>query len=272
MMTIEHKEAARALAGVRHVVLDMDGTICEGDRLYQCSVSFFQTLAKMQIGRSFLTNNSSRSCNAHIRQLASLGLRIARHELYTSTLHTAEYLRRELPSVRRLFILGTASMRRELTRMGFEDVDEMPDAVLVGFDKELGYKRLCKAGYWIARGCPFLATHPDQFCPSNLPTLLIDCGAITACLERATGKRCVVLGKPHASMLSAAIAAAGVTNKQSLMVGDRLNTDVAMAAAAGVRSVHINREMDLALYGKGRFAPDLAVRSLADLDALFQKS
>ncbi len=272
MLTIEKRGGARVLAGVRHVVLDMDGTICEGARLYECTKSFFKTLAQLQISHSFLTNNSSRSREAHIRHLASMGLRIARNELYTSTQHAAEYLRRKLPAVRRLFILGTTSMRRELSRMGFEDVDEAPDAVLVGFDKELVYKRLCKAGYWIARGCPFLATHPDRVCPSDLPTLLIDCGAITACLEKATGRQSMVLGKPDASMLLSAIAVAGVGAGQTLMVGDRLDTDVAMAVAAGVRSAHINAAMDRSLYAREARAPDIAVRDLADLEILFRKT
>lgn len=82
----------------------------------------------------------------------------------------------------------------------------------------------------------------------------------------------MVLGKPDASMLLSAIAVAGVSAGQTLMVGDRLDTDVAMAVAAGVRSAHINAAMDRSLYARGARAPDIAVRDLADLEILFRKT
>ncbi len=259
------------LADVRHVLLDMDGTICEGGRLYDCTKPFLQMLDERKIGHTFLTNNSSRSVDAHVRHFAAMGLRISREELYTSTLNAADYLSKKLPGARRLFSLGTESMRLELSRLGFEDVDESPDAVLVGFDNEPVYARLCTAGHWIAQGRPFLSTHPDRLCPSDQPTLLIDCGCITACLERATGKQSVILGKPSPAMLNAAIAAVGVKPWQTLMVGDRLDTDIAMANASGARSAHINPTGHCSSAGRDGCEPDLVVRNLGELSDLFSQ-
>jgi ribonucleotide monophosphatase NagD (HAD superfamily) len=85
--------------------------------------------------------------------------------------------------VRRLFVLGTVSMSRELEEAGFgltsESATDEPDAMLVGFDTELTFSRLCRAAYWIKQGKSFIATHPDRVCPTDQPTMLVDCGSIS---------------------------------------------------------------------------------------------
>ena len=84
-------------------------------------------------------------------------------------------------------------MSRELEAAGFaltaDSASDEPDGVLVGFDTELTYARLCRAAYWISKGKPFVATHPDRVCPTDQPTVLVDCGAICAALERSGGAR-----------------------------------------------------------------------------------
>ena len=77
-------------------------------------------------------------------------------------------------------------------------VDENPEAVIVSFDKTLTYKRLCEASWFIYNGVPGFSTHPDVFCPTDQPTRLVDCGAISRCVELATGKTLRQLGKPDA--------------------------------------------------------------------------
>ena len=99
------------------------------------------------------------------------------------------------------------------------------------------YERLCRAAYWIDAGLPFLATHPDLICPTDEPTVLVDCGAICACLSAATGRRPVVLGKPEPTMLLDLCERLGLSNEQVAMVGDRVYTDIAMAQKADVFSV-----------------------------------
>jgi len=113
-----------------------------------------------------------------------------------------------MPAVRRLFVLGTASMSRELASAGFvlsaDSASDVPDGVLVGFDTDLKFARLCRAAYWISKGKPFIATHPDRVCPTDRPTVLVDCGSICAALKEAAGRGPdVVLGKPDPCMLRA---------------------------------------------------------------------
>jgi NagD protein len=171
-----------------------------------------------------------------------MGIDVDVEDVYSSMHATLEYLRRELPDVRRPFVLGTASLQREFESEGYavagESADEAPDAVVVAFDTGLIYERLCRAAYWIAEGIPFIATHPDRVCPTDRPTVLVDCGSICAALEQATGRAPIAVpGKPSPMMLAGLMQRRGVEQAELAMVGDRLYTDIAMANAAGVLSV-----------------------------------
>src|SRR5436305_3771955 len=102
-----------SLRDIRHVALDMDGTIYHGDTLFDCAPPFLRLLKELRIGYTFLTNNPSRSVADYLSHLAKLGVPIEREQLYTSTEATIEYLREEHPGLTRLFVLGTESMYRE---------------------------------------------------------------------------------------------------------------------------------------------------------------
>jgi NagD protein len=162
--------------------------------------------------------------------------------MYTSTQASIEFLREAMPRVRRLFVLGTSSMRAEIESAGFTVTDDSatdePDAVLVGFDTDLQYSRLCRAAYWIKAGKPFLASHPDRICPTDEPTVLVDCGAICAALYEAAGRAPdAVLGKPDPRMLHGLLRRHSLAPEDLAMVGDRLYTDVEMARRAGCMGV-----------------------------------
>jgi NagD protein len=175
-----------------------------------------------------------------------------------------------MPAVRRLFVLGTARMSRELEGAGFtltaDSPSEEPDGVLVGFDTELTYARLCRAAYWISKGKPFVATHPDRVCPTDQPTVLVDCGAICAALEQASGRAPdVVLGKPDPCMLRGILSRHSLAPAQLAMVGDRLYTDMAMARQAGALGVLVLTGETTATAGVNYSpAPDLVVSGLAE--------
>lgn len=226
------------LCQIRHVVLDMDGTIYRGSRLFECTRPFLSRLSSLGIGHTFLTNNTSRSKSDYVQKLRSMGIEAVEDDLYTSADSTIAYLRESLPGVRRLALLGTPSLCRQFEQEGFAvDWDE-PEAVVVGFDTTLTYERLCRAAWWISRGLPFLATHPDLVCPTDEPTVLVDCGAICACLSAATGgRRPVVLGKPDPAILHGVCHKHGLEPCEVAMIGDRLYTDIAMAQRAGAVSV-----------------------------------
>ena len=114
-----HEELLARLRRIRHVALDMDGTIYMGMSLFAWTQPFLAELRELGIGYSFLTNNPSKSIADYLRKLESLGIRATREEMYTTTLATIDYLREHHPSARRLFLLGTPSMVAEFEAAGF---------------------------------------------------------------------------------------------------------------------------------------------------------
>jgi NagD protein len=252
-------------------VLDLDGTIYRGGTLFAETLPFLALLQQLGVGRTFLTNNSSKSTQDYLARLQQLGIPVAPEELYTSTLATIEYLRRRRPNCKRLFILGTPTMIAEMTAAGFESTADSardePDAVLVGFDTTLQYDRLCRTAWWIAQGKPFFATHPDRICPTDQPTVLVDCGAMCAALREATGRAPdVVLGKPDPCMIRGILRRHHLQPRQLAMVGDRLYTDMAMARRAGAVAVLVlTGETQAADVRGAANRPDLVVRGLAEL-------
>jgi NagD protein len=248
----------------------MDGTIYSGGTLFESTRPFLALLAELGIGHTFLTNNSSKSAKDYLAHLGKIGIVATADQLYTSTQATIEHLKQRMPAVRRLFVLGTASMSRELASAGFvltaDSASDVPDAVLVGFDTDLKFARLCRAAYWISKGKPFIATHPDRVCPTDRPTVLVDCGSICAALKEAAGRAPdVVLGKPDPCMLRGILSRHSLAPAQLAMVGDRLYTDMAMARQAGALGVLVltgeTTATGVAIYSP---APDVVVSGLAE--------
>lgn len=262
---------ADPLRQIRHVALDMDGTIYRGGTLFESTRPFLAVLRELGIGYTFLTNNSSKSAKDYLEHLRGLGIAATAGQLYTSTQATIEYLREEEPELRRLFVLGTASLQQEMKEAGFtltaESAADVPEAVLVGFDTELTFTRLCRAAYWIQQGKLFIATHPDRVCPTDEPTVLVDCGSLCGALERATGRApSVVLGKPEPRMLRGILHRHALAPEQLAMVGDRLYTDMAMARSTGVLGVLVlTGETTAAEAAQQAPTPDLVVTGLAEL-------
>lgn len=259
------------LQKIRHVALDMDGTIYRGSTLFDCTRPFLAQLTGLGIGYTFLTNNSSKSVKDYITQLQAMGIAATADQIYTSTNATLEFLREAMPAVRRLFVLGTTSMRAEISAAGFtltaESAGDEPDAVLVGFDTELTFARLCRAAYWIKQGKPFLASHPDRICPTDEPTVWVDCGAICAALKEATGRGPdAVLGKPSPQMLRGLLQKYDLRPDHLVMVGDRLYTDIVMARQAGVLGILVlSGEATSEEAVRHSPPPDLVVADLAAL-------
>jgi HAD superfamily hydrolase (TIGR01450 family) len=225
------------LAAIRHVVLDLDGTLYRGSRLFDATLPFLSQLKAWKLGVTFLTNNTSRSKADYVQKLAAFGISVSEADIYTPADSTLAYLQAQLAAVKSIGVLGTPSLCRQFEQAGYHVTWDQPQAVIVGFDTTLTYERLCQAAYWIARGLPFIATHPDLVCPTDEPTVLVDCGALCACLTAATGRSPLVLGKPDPGILLNLCERHGLTPRQLAMVGDRIYTDMAMAQRAGAIAV-----------------------------------
>jgi NagD protein len=249
----------------------MDGTIYRGNSLFEFTNPFLASLTGLGISYSFLTNNSSKSVKDYVVHLNKLGVAATTDQIYTSTQATLEYLQGTLPSVKRLFVLGSRGMCEEVAAAGYglaaDNSADEPDAVLVGFDLELTYPRLCRAAYWIKRGKPFIASHPDRICPTDQPTVLVDCGSICAALKEAAGRGPdAVLGKPDPRMLHGLLHRRNLWPENLAMVGDRLYTDMEMARRADVLGVLVlTGEATAEDARQHNPPPDLVLSDLAEL-------
>lgn len=270
----EHGELMERLRRIRHVALDMDGTIYMGMSLFPYTQAFLRGLREQGIGYSFLTNNPSKCIDDYLHKLAKLGIEATRDEMYTTALATIDYIKARYPAARRLFLLGTPSMISEFEAAGFESctdsADDVPDVVVAAFDMTLQYDRLCRAAWWVKQGVPYIATNPDRVCPTDLPTVLVDCGSICACIEHATGRRPdITLGKPDPNMLSGILARHGLQPSEIVMVGDRIYTDVQMAHNAGAMGVLVlSGETTLDVADKADPQPHITADSIEILGRL----
>lgn len=236
------EELMARLRNIRHVALDMDGTIYMGGSLFDFTKPFLARLRRLGITYSFLTNNPSKSIADYLAKLEAMGIEATEEEMYTTALATIDYIRTHYPEAKRLFLLGTPSMRSEFEKAGFisaeDDPADCPDVVVAAFDMTLQYSRLCRAAWWASQGVPYIATNPDRVCPTDQEVVLVDCGSICKCIEHATGRQPdITLGKPDPNMLTGVRQRYGLEAEQIAMVGDRIYTDIEMAHNAGAFGV-----------------------------------
>ena len=227
-----HDELMERLRKLKHFALDMDGTIYLGATLFPYTKAFLGGVKEMGLNYSFLTNNPSAGIADYLAKLAKLGIEATREEMYTTSIATIDYIRTHYPE----------AMIAEFEKAGYvstaDSADDVPDAVVVAFDKTLQYDRLCRAAWWISQGLPYVATNPDRVCPTDQKVVLVDCGSICECLAHATGRRPdITLGKPDPNMLSGILGRFGYESDEVAMVGDRIYTDIEMAHNAGAFGV-----------------------------------
>lgn len=272
------KKLKEELRNIRHVALDMDGTIYMGSSLFPFTIPFLNKLTRLGITYSFLTNNPSKSIDDYLLKLAKMGIHATEEEIYNTTIATIDYLHSHYPNAKRLFLLGTPSMISQFEKAGFistqDDPTDVPDAIIAAFDMTLQYSRLCRAAWWISQGLPYLATNPDFVCPTNEQTVLVDCGSICKCLEGATGRKPdITLGKPDPNMLIGIQQQKHLQPEQIAMVGDRIYTDIAMAHNANAFGcLVLSGETTLEVAKAAPRQPSLIVQNIEELGNLLEEA
>ncbi len=220
-------------------LMDMDGTLYLGNRLYPFTKDLLKTLKDTGRRYLFMTNNSSKSVEAYIEKLNKLGIEATREDFLTSTQATIFYLQKHHPGLT-FYVCGTASMQKELLEAGISlstDLDKV-NAVLMGFDTELTFQKLEDISRLLLTrpNIPYIATNPDLVCPTEFGSVP-DCGSVCMMLKNATGREPVVIGKPSPLMPQLAMEKFGYTKEEAAVVGDRIYTDVKSGLNAGVTGI-----------------------------------
>lgn len=266
------------LRGIKHVALDMDGTIYLGKTLFPFTIPFLEKLNRLGVGYSFLTNNPSQSIDDYIAKLVRMGVPCSHEQMYSTTTAIIDYIHTHFPQVRRVFTLGTPSMIQQFEDAGFEICEDspqdVPELVVAAFDKTLVYSRLCRCAWWISKGLPYIATNPDWVCPTDEETILVDCGSICACLEAATGRKPdLVIGKPNPDILLEVAAKLGLEAREIAMIGDRLYTDVKTALNAGACGVLVlSGESTMQTVAESSDVPTLICRDIEEFGNLLEEA
>ncbi|MBL8055734.1 MAG: HAD-IIA family hydrolase [Anaerolineales bacterium] len=221
------------LAHVRGFLLDMDGTFYLGEQLIEGAHRMLAVLRARGHNFIFLTNNSSKNARLYSEKLTRLGLPTPVEQVLTSGAATAAHLQREHAGAR-VYVVGTPALEEEFAAHGFQLDEVRPDLVVLGFDTGLDYAKLWKLCDHVRAGRPYIATHPDFTCVVETG-YMPDIGATIAFVRAAVGRDPdLVVGKPNRIIAEQAAARLGVPVAALCMIGDQLDTDIALGASAGI--------------------------------------
>jgi HAD superfamily hydrolase (TIGR01457 family) len=216
-----------SLKEIRAFLLDLDGTTYLGDRLLPGSRELLELLRARSIDYLFLSNNSSRHGRYYAEKLQRIGLEVDESQILTSGEAAVRYLAQRNPGAR-VFLVGTTQLEQQFGAFEFQISQEDPELVVLGFDTGFTYDKLWRLCDFVRAGVPYIATHPDLNCPIE-DGMMPDIGATIAFVAASTGRQPdVILGKPNRPIVEAVVEKLGIPVEALCMVGDRLETDIAM--------------------------------------------
>jgi 4-nitrophenyl phosphatase len=228
----------------RNLILDMDGVLWHGDAPASGLLELFEALRSLGLDYVLATNNATRSAEQYVEKLAWMGVAVAAERILTSSQATAAYLRERFPAGAAVYPVGEAGLRQALEAAGHrllkgEGVatdDGLADAVVVGLDRQACYPQLARAAVLIRRGAAFIGTNADLTLPTE-GGLLPGAGSLLAFISAASGAEPTIIGKPRPALFEQALVRLGGRPADTVMVGDRIATDIVGAASLGMRTI-----------------------------------
>lgn len=242
------------------VILDLDGTVYEGDREVPGASEFVGELAASGRQYLFVTNRANRTPEVVAEQLRGYGIACTTDHVLTAAQATAVFL-----GSGSAYVIGEEALEIALREVGMTVTDEGADYVVVGFDRWFDYEKLRRACFLIGEGATFVATNPDRALRTELG-LLPGTGAIVAAVEAGTNVAPVVVGKPERRIIDMGLARLGLAPERVLVVGDNLLTDIPAGARAGTHTAllltGVSRREEV---GEAEFEPTWVVEDYAAL-------
>lgn len=247
-------------AAQRAVILDMDGVLWRATTLLPGVGEFFAFLQQHDINYAFATNNSTKTVDAYVEKLAGFGITAEPHQIITSAVATSDYINQNYDaSDTSVYVVGETGIRQGLADFGFKEDSENARLVVVGMDSQVTYEKMKIATLLIRRGATFIGTNGDRSFP--IPGgLAPGAGSLLAAIEAATDVTPLVIGKPETTMYEIAMHRICAIPEQTLMIGDRLETDI----LGGQRA-----ELTTALMLTGVTSPEQAQTSDIQADDVF---
>ena len=231
---------ATALANKKLFLLDMDGTVYLDETLFEGVPAFLDQIEKEGGRYVFITNNASKSVKDYVSKMHRLGLKQITEEHFFTSAQATLALLKEKHAGARVYIQATKSLIDEYKKEGIDVVTEYTenaDVIMVGFDPEFTGEKVYNTCKMLTKhDLPYYATNPDWVCPVEFG-YIPDCGSMWQRIERATGKKPIYIGKPEPAMIYAVMKKFGCEKADTVVIGDRLYTDIASGNNAGVDTV-----------------------------------
>ncbi len=253
------------IKNVKAFLFDLDGTIYLGGKLIDGAKETLEQLRNSGKKVLFLTNNSSKSVADYLAKLQKMGITDNVADICSSSLSTIAYLKKRNLQ-HGVYLVGTKSLRKEFIAHGIELVEENPKTVVLGYDTELTYEKLCKLTRFIVKGAGYIATHEDINCPAE-DVYLPDIGSMMALVEKSIGRLPdVICGKPRQAMAEYVQDLLGLEAWEIAMVGDRLMTDIAFGINNDFVSVLVlSGESTKEMLDKSGLEPSYVLGSVKDI-------
>jgi 4-nitrophenyl phosphatase len=214
------------------LIFDIDGVIWRNKVPIGDTTRIFEKLVFSNIRYAFATNNSTKSREEYHLALTAIGIPLTIDQLFTSATVTAQYLAANFDPGAEIYVVGMPGLEETIRQRGFRIGTGSPAAVVVGLDSNFNYEKLSIANRWIRNGAIFIGTNPDASLPSQ-HEILPGAGSILAAVATASGTDPLIIGKPQPEIFRQALAHLALTAEEALVIGDRLDTDIAGGQGAG---------------------------------------
>lgn len=251
---------------MKNFLIDMDGVLVEGKTIIPGADVFIDKLLEQKRKFLLLTNNPVYTPRDLAHRLQETGLQIKEKQIFTSALATAAFLQRQRPNGK-AYVLGESGLTQAIHDIGYIITDINPDYVVLGETLAYNFEMIKKAIRLIHNeGARFIATNPDSSGPSE-GGLVPACGAMAALIEKASGVAPLFVGKPNALMMRTALNYLNVHSENTIMVGDRMDTDIIAGVTSGMETIlvlsGVTKEADIEKYP---YVPTFVKNSVAEIE------
>ncbi|MCB9110558.1 MAG: HAD-IIA family hydrolase [Anaerolineales bacterium] len=223
-------------SNIKALILDMDGVLWKGDAPIGDLPATFNRIRERGLKFVFATNNGTKTPEEYQQKLHDLGVEIEPNQVITSALGIAFLMAQKHPKGTKIFLIGENGMKAALEEKGFEilGVENAPlaQAVVMGIDREINFQKVAEATLLVRAGIPFYTTNTDRTFPTPRGEIP-GSGSWLAVVISATGVEPIVAGKPFPYLMELALERLGTSKEETLVVGDRLETDIAAGQAVG---------------------------------------
>jgi 4-nitrophenyl phosphatase len=221
---------------IKSLIIDMDGVIWRSDMPIGDLAAIFQRIRARGLKFVFATNNSTRTSGQYVAKLKEFGVEVEPWQVVTSSQAAAHAIAQKFPPGTKAFMIGEDGLRIPLEEKGFEilTVEDAPEAqvVVMGLDRTITFQKAVEAALLVRRGVPFYATNPDKTFPTPRG-LIPGAGAWYSVVTTATDVEPIVAGKPFPFLLELSMERLGTSKDETLVIGDRLDTDIAAGQGIG---------------------------------------